>query len=170
MGIPKHSDPDIYNPPIVRVLSFNKEGNSMGAYKTIKERFYEKVKRVGECHVWHGAVSTSGYGVIGLPRSAKTEYVHRLAHKWHIGSIPRKYQIDHLCLNKLCVNPEHLEAVPQQINLERQNKQRWGNRTHCNHGHDLKEFQRTTPSGRTYCTECYAERRRRKRLRDPGQA
>lgn len=66
------------------------------------------------CWEWQGAVATSGYGRMG------TGYTHRVAHEIYIGEIPPGYQVDHLCRNKLCFNPGHLEAVTQEVNLQRQ--------------------------------------------------
>lgn len=66
------------------------------------------------CWEWTGAVSTSGYGRVGAG------YVHRLAHDLYIGPIPDGHQIDHLCRNRTCFNPDHLEAVTQEVNLRRQ--------------------------------------------------
>lgn len=66
------------------------------------------------CWIWGGPVSTSGYGRIGA------EYTHRIAYEMHVGPIPEGMQIDHLCFEKLCANPAHLEAVTQAENLRRQ--------------------------------------------------
>lgn len=68
------------------------------------------------CWEWRGTRADTGYGRIG------GEYTHRLAYEHYIGAIPEGYQIDHLCLNRSCFNPEHLEAVTQYENLRRQNE------------------------------------------------
>lgn len=127
----------------------------MGSFKPLEERLTGKLDTSGECHIWQGAVSTSGYGVIGLPRTSRTDYVHRVSYRIHIGEIPDGMQVDHLCRNKLCANPEHLEVVTQGENLKRELDARWGGRTHCNHGHDLSRSQKVTPGGRSYCRECH---------------
>lgn len=67
-----------------------------------------------DCWLWGSTVADTGYGRIG------TDYVHRIAHEEYIGPIPDGYQVDHLCRVRLCVNPEHLEAVTQQENLRRE--------------------------------------------------
>jgi hypothetical protein len=71
------------------------------------------------CWVWTGARS-SGYGVIGLGgRNDGVGYVHRLMHESARGPIPAGYDIDHLCRNKVCANPSHLEAVTHAENMRR---------------------------------------------------
>lgn len=65
------------------------------------------------CWQWIGAVTTSGYGTY------RQQYAHRFSYELHIGPIPEGEQVDHLCRNPLCVNPEHLEAVTPVVNNHR---------------------------------------------------
>lgn len=67
------------------------------------------------CWEWTGAVATTGYGRFGAG-----EYVHRLSHEVYKGPIPEGHQVDHLCRNRVCFNPDHIEAVTQEENLRRQ--------------------------------------------------
>jgi hypothetical protein len=65
------------------------------------------------CWVWLGSRSPEGYGRIGVA------YAHRISYERHVGPIPEDLHIDHLCRNKTCVNPEHLEPVTQAENQRR---------------------------------------------------
>ena len=132
----------------------------MAKYEPIESRLARRLTPDGDCLVWTGAVGSSGYGVIGLSRSARTDYAHRVAYRLAKGPIPGGRQVDHLCRNKLCCNPDHLEAVTQAENLRRELHVRWGGRTECPHGHSFAEFQRTTPGGRKYCTACHSAKRK----------
>lgn len=67
------------------------------------------------CWEWTGAAASTGYGRIG-----GSDYVHRVSHETYKGPIPEGHQVDHLCRNRICFNPQHLEAVTQEENLRRQ--------------------------------------------------
>lgn len=76
---------------------------------------------VTPCWQWQWAKTLKGYGTITLPRSEGQRWMpaHRYFYEQAKGPIPDGYQIDHLCRNHSCVNPEHLEAVTQAENVRR---------------------------------------------------
>lgn len=65
------------------------------------------------CWVWAGQMYPNGYGAWGK------FYAHRRMYEERVGQIPEGLQIDHLCRNRACVNPEHMEPVTQAENLRR---------------------------------------------------
>ena len=85
------------------------------------------VKQANNCWVWQGALKSNGYGNMGVT-IARGEHVvvpvHRVAYELFIGPIPEGCEIDHLCNNKPCVNPDHLEAVPHRVNARRREARR----------------------------------------------
>ena len=82
------------------------------------ERFNAKHAAVSDgCWQWAGSLVTQGYGV--LRDGQRRQYAHRLSYEHFKGPIPKGLEIDHLCRNRGCVNPDHLEAVTHKVNMLR---------------------------------------------------
>jgi len=120
------------------------------------------------CWVFHGA-KTLGYGVVGIHR--KTWRLHRLAYLVMVDEGIENLSLDHLCRNRACWNPDHLDPVPRGVNVMRGEAPtvvayREGR---CLRGHpatDLYEY-----GGRRQCAVCARENaRRRRRERAEGAA
>ena len=89
----------------------------------IHQKVYANVRIDPEtgCHIWQGSDSGNGRGG-GYPRmclNGQTVAVHRVMYTHVHGYIPGKKQIDHLCRNRMCVNPNHLEMVTHRENQRR---------------------------------------------------
>lgn len=135
-------------------------------------RFWSKVDRngpvpdhaphLGPCWVWTAA-KTQGYGVFRR-EGDKLERAGRVAWMNEHGDIPER-TIDHLCANRACVRPSHLEPVPYGENTRRG----WVNRKPetCKRGHPLDDAY-ITPSGSRDCRICSRERKRAYKQRMRG--
>lgn len=124
-----------------------------------------------QCWEWRGARTRAGYGETF--RDGRVTYVHRWAYELFKGPLAPKQQIDHLCRNRACFNPDHLESVTCRENLLRGKTKVAENtaKTHCLNGHAFTPENTLVLNGKygpkRWCRTCKALREWKRR--HPGQ-
>lgn len=139
---------------------------------TTAQRFWGRViKNPGDgCWVWKGAGATNrtSYGRF-QPELGNRHLTpaHRWAYEQLNGPIPDGLQLDHLCRNRHCVRPSHLEPVTCKVNLLRGEtfNARNASKTHCPAGHPYSDANLRIWNGRRVCRACDSIKQARHRAR-----
>lgn len=120
------------------------------------ERFQQYVEPVTECGCWLWTASENGRGYGQFSVGGKPCKAYRFAYEAYRVPIPEGMTVDHLCRNRLCVNPDHLEVVPNRTNVLRGVGHTAVNarKTHCNNGHAFDERNTYLYRGKRYCKTC----------------
>ena len=131
-----------------------------------QDRFWAKVDKagpiptwnpsLGPCWLWTGYLSRQGYGTYAASDAAgRGGPTHRIAYRLEVGPIPDGFHIDHLCRNRACCRPSHLEPVTPKENSRRSPLIL---RSHCSKGHEFVEGSYYDYSRGRVCKVCQRER------------
>jgi hypothetical protein len=120
------------------------------------------VGQADECWPFTGSLTTSGYGTFSF--DGERHQAHRVTYTLTNGPIRPDLHLDHLCRNRRCCNPAHLEPVTCLENIRRSPIHN-GARTHCPKDHPYAGTNLRIYRGGRYCRECIRiDARRRKQL------
>lgn len=144
----------------------NRNSNLKWTLEKVTEVFWTRVRKTETCWIWEGYKDANGYGKASW--NGRHMWSHRMAFILTRGYEPVGLDLDHLCKNPICCNPDHLDPVTHTVNVQRALLQ-----THCKRGHKF------TPENSYYrpdrkpeelnkmCRTCLAQRAaaRMKRIR-----
>lgn len=124
-----------------------------------------------ECWPWRGNIDSEGYGRVRVGDVRRK--THQVSYERFIGPIPAGLEPDHLCRNRACFNPRHLEAVPNSVNWIRGAAFTAANarKTHCARGHEFTPENtyigrhRERDGDQRVCRECMRQHKRNFRKR-----
>lgn len=122
------------------------------------DRFSSKYTVNPENGCWEWTASSwGGYGMFRYERGNKA---HRFSYEYYNDTMLNSLNIDHLCNNKKCVNPEHLEAVTRGENSKRRNlnEYEYKKKTHCKNNHIISDNAYLRPDGYFECRTCKQNR------------
>lgn len=143
--------------------------------KTAYQQVFEpgKYSVEGDCWIWTGFKTWEGYPRTGAANKGLSQYAHVAAYTLTIGPVPEGLQLDHLCKNRSCINPRHMEPVTPVVNSSRA---KWATSTHCIHGHEFTEcnthhyIQKRNGRPARRCKACHAIESHSRYLRQKAAA
>ena len=121
---------------------------------TLADRFWVRVDKSGglfECWIWTGTRNADGYGKTMV--NGRQFLAHRVAYELSRGPIPEGLVIDHLCQNRICCNPSHIEVVTPAENTQRGERKK----SHCKRGHLYDEENTIRIKKGRRCRACLRE-------------
>jgi hypothetical protein len=163
------------------------QSNDFTEYQLIRQQYVhdnvtviQRIDGFDECWEWP-ELDMNGYGtsVGGRTRDGSWNKAYRTSYLAFVGPIPRRYQVDHLCRNRACVRPSHLEAVTQRVNIQRAIEPNrlagtgsWNKLEVCTKGlhamtDDNTYMQNVRGYQKRFCAQCTKDRMRKYRQADP---
>lgn len=142
--------------PATYVRSLWSEPPCIDNAPTMHSRFWAKVRKDPSTGCWEWTAATSdGYGHFAV-KKGDIRAAHRVAWEMLRGPVPDGLHIDHLCRNRACVNPDHMEPVSCRTNILRGigPSARHAIKTHCPQGHEYSPDNTYHYRGQRHCRAC----------------
>ncbi len=131
-----------------------REARGMPTFEAVSRR----IDTSGVCWAWRGSRVGGGYGKAWDRDRKRGIVAHRLVYELLVGAIPAGLQLDHLCRNRGCVRPDHLEPVTGRENIMRGDTPAARNaaKTRCINGHEYtpENTKLNRATGQRKCRIC----------------
>jgi hypothetical protein len=127
-------------------------------FQPITDRIRGNMRIADGCWIWTSKLDRTGYGLIEfrIPGQGRASRHWRVAHvvsyEAFLGPVAAGRQLDHLCRNRACVNPQHLEPVTASVNVQRAVP--FARKTTCSRDHPFTEANTRMRGSRRVCREC----------------
>jgi len=128
----------------------------------IERHILASLNKPFECWPYPGYKSPNGYALVYMKGRRIPVHAHVAAYRMCVGPVPDGMELDHLCRNPACCNPNHLEPVTHRVNMLRSPSAASGiaaRKTHCKRGHELTEGNIYTYDGYRHCRTCVLARK-----------
>lgn len=141
-----------------------KKGNRNAVAKDLLHKLLNRLTSVNDCWTYPPNEKITGYSRVMHNR--KRQMTHRAVYELLVGTVPKYLELDHLCRNRACINPDHLEPVTKKENVLRGEGYMAKNarKTHCKNGHEFTAENTYIPPKRSNRRDCKACRNTRVRV------
>lgn len=132
--------------------------------KPILDRLADKFTVGDDCWKWTASLNSNGYGQLWDPEVGRARGAHRIVYEMMVGPIPDGLTLDHLCRNRTCVRPDHLEPVTNRENILRGESPSASHakKTHCPRGHEYTPENTYQYARGRQCRTCVLAQQREK--------
>lgn len=137
--------------PVAMIIKGSGIARNNTLIRDVKKHILNKISKTDKgCWEYPYCIQSNGYARL------KGKYAHRLSYEAFVSKIPKGLTIDHLCKNKICVNPDHMEPVTASENVKRSNAASAVNarKTHCMRGHPFEGHNLFMSQGKRQCRIC----------------
>lgn len=119
---------------------------------SIGDRLWSKINITNSCWNWTASTDKDGYGQFRKKKDGRWTMAksHRVVYESIIGKIDQGMVLDHICENKKCVNPLHMQKTNHGDHMRRHAN----NRTNCRRGHEKTTENTYTWNENKYCLKC----------------